>query len=234
MSTGRRSSRWGTPGRRQGARRRGRQLSLPGDHGRDPDDRRDPRQRDEASAGDDDVRRALRDATRSGRTAAARPRLWSGSRGAGSTRWCTGAACRSSGDRPADRGRLGLRDDQPGQHPGRQRRGIDQGHHRPGQQGPAPASGRLGITPRLGLGRFARPRLPRDRQGRRREEGRHRGRVALRQGRAGYDGVRPALRRGPDRLVRRRRRQAASPELRRGGREPSPAPASITGWRATS
>ena len=63
-------------------------------------------------------------------------------------------------------------------------------------------------------------RLPRDRQGRRREAGRHRRRLALRQGGAGHDGVRPALRGRAGRLVGRRRREAASPQLRRGGREP--------------
>ena len=63
--------------------------------------------------------------------------------------------------------------------------GLTQGHHRPGQQGPAAQAGRLGRAARLGVGRVARPRLPRDRQGRRREAGRHRRRLALRQGGAG-------------------------------------------------
>ena len=42
------------------------------------------------------------------------------------------------GDRTTDRRRLGLRDDQPRQHSGGQRRRVDRGDHRPGQQGPAP------------------------------------------------------------------------------------------------
>ena len=49
---------------------------------------------------------------------------------------------------------------------------------------------------------------------------RHRGRLALRQGRARHDGLRQPLRRRAGRIVRRGRRQAAPPQLRRGGREP--------------
>jgi hypothetical protein len=48
----------------------------------------------------------------------------------------------------------------------------------------------------------------------------HRGRVALRQGSARDDGVRSAVRAGPHRIVRRRRREAASTQLGRSGREP--------------
>ena len=69
--------------------------------------------------------------------------------------------------------------------------GLTKRHHRPRQQGPAAQAGRLGRAARVGVGRVARARLSRDRQGRRREEGRHRRRVALRQGGAGHDGVRP-------------------------------------------
>ena len=50
--------------------------------------------------------------------------------------------------------------------------------------------------------------------------GRHRRGLALRQGRAGHDGLRAALCRGAGRIVGRRRRQASSPQLRRGRREP--------------
>ena len=98
--------------------------------------------------------------------------------------------------------------------------GLTEGHHRPGQQGPAAQARRLGLAARLGVGRVARARLPRDRQGRRRQARRHRRRVALRQGGARHDGVRPAVRGGAGRLVRRGRRQAAPPQLRRGRREP--------------
>ena len=49
---------------------------------------------------------------------------------------------------------------------------------------------------------------------------RHRRRLALRQSGAGHDGVRPAVRDGARRIVRRGRRQAAPPQLGRGGREP--------------
>ena len=108
----------------------------------------------------------------------------------------------------------------PGQHSGRQRRRADRGHHRPRQQGPAAQARRLGLAARVGVGRFARSRLPRNRQGRRREEGRHRRRLALRQGGARHDGLRPAIRGRARRLVRRRRRQAASPQFRRSRREP--------------
>ena len=98
--------------------------------------------------------------------------------------------------------------------------GLTAGHHRPRQQGPAAQAGRLGLAARVGVGRVARPRLSRDRQGGRREEGRHRRRLALRQGGARDDGLRPAVRGRARRLVGRRRRQAASPQLRRSGREP--------------
>ena len=206
-----------TAGRRQGARRQGRQLFLPGDHRRHPDDGRHAGGRDEAGAGDDDVRRAVRDAAGARRSSASRRAV---SALAGGAPPESGDAGRSAGDRAAHRRRLGLRDDQPRQHPGGQRRRADRGHHRPGQQGPAAQAGRLGLAARVGVGRVARARLPRDRQGRGREEGRHRRRVALRQGGAGDDGLRPALRGGAGRLVGRRRRQAASPELRRSGREP--------------
>ena len=111
----------------------------------------------------------------------------------------------------------------PAQHPGRQRRRADEGHHRPGQQGPAAQAGRLGRAARLGVGRVARARLSRDRHGGRREAGRHRRRVALRQGGARDDGVRPALRGRAGRLVGRRRRQAAPPQLRARRSRTSPA-----------
>ena len=68
----------------------------------------------------------------------------------------------------------------------------------------------------------------------RREARRHRGRVALRQGRARDDGVRSALRAGPHRIVGRRRREAASSQLGAKPSRASRARASITGWPATS
>ena len=115
---------------------------------------------------------------------------------------------------------LGLRHHRPQQHPGRQRRGPDQGDHRPVQQGAAPQARRLGCAARLGLGGQPRPRLLRDRQGRRRQAGRDRGALALRQGGARGDGLRPAVRHRLHRLLGRGRGQAASPQLRRAGREP--------------
>ena len=115
---------------------------------------------------------------------------------------------------------LGLRHHRPQQHPGRQRRGPDPGDHRSLQQGPAAQGRRLGVPPRLGLGRQPGARLLRDRPGRRRQAGRHRGPLALRQGGAGGDGLRPAVRDRLHRLVRRGGRQAAPPQLRRAGREP--------------
>ena len=53
--------------------------------------------------------------------------------------------------------------DQSRQHSGRQRRGSDERHHRPGEQRPAAQARRLGRAARLGLGRVARPRLSRNR-----------------------------------------------------------------------
>ena len=130
------------------------------------------------------------------------------------------AASRSAGHRPADRRRLGLRLAEPGERAGRQRRRPDQRDHRPGQPRPASPAGRLGRAAGVGVGRLARARLPRDGSHRRCEEGRDRRRLALRQGGAGHDGVRSALRGGPGRIVGRRRRQAPSPQLGRSGREP--------------
>ena len=86
---------------------------------------------------------------------------------------------------------LGLRHHRPEQHPGRQRRRADQGHHRPVQQGAGPQARRLGCPAGLGLGGQPRPGLLRDRQGRRRQAGRDRGALALRQGGARGDGLRP-------------------------------------------
>ena len=115
---------------------------------------------------------------------------------------------------------LGLRDHRPQQHPGRQRRRADQRHHRPVQQGAAPQARRLGCPAGLGLGGQPRPGLLRDRQGRRRQAGRDRGALALRQGGARGDGLRPALRHRLHRLLGRGRGQAAPPQLRRTGGEP--------------
>ena len=51
---------------------------------------------------------------------------------------------RSSRDGATDRRRLGLRDRSAREHPGRQRRGADQRHHRTREQGPAAQAGGLG------------------------------------------------------------------------------------------
>ena len=112
--------------------------------------------------------------------------------------------------------------------------GLTKGHHRPRQQGPAAQAGRLGLAARLGLGRVARPRLSRNRQGGRREEGRHRRRVALRQGRARHDGVRP--RASPWCWSVRRAKAAPSCIAATSAKRSriSPAPANTTGWPATS
>ncbi len=106
------------------------------------------------------------------------------------------------------------------QHPGRQWCGADQGGHRPGEQGAAPPAGRLGSAAGLGLGREPGAGLLRERSGGRREAGRDRRAVAVRQGGAGRDGLRPAVRDRVHRLLRRRGSEAASPQFRRAGREP--------------
>ena len=56
-------------------------------------------------------------------------------------------------------------------------------------KGQAAQAGGLGLAAGVGLGRVARPRLSRNGQDGGREARRHRGRVALRQGRADHDGV---------------------------------------------
>ena len=129
---------------------------------------------------------------------------------------------------------LGLRHHRPQQHPGRQRRGADQGHHRPVQQGAAPQAGGLGRAAGLGVGGQPRPGLLRDRQGRGRQAGRDRGPLALRQGGARRDGLRPALRHRLHRLLGRGRGQAAPPQLRRAGGEPHRLGRISTGWPGTS
>ena len=64
------------------------------------------------------------------------------------------------------------------------------------------------------------PRLSRDGFRGGREARRHRGRVALRQGRARDPRLRAAVRAGADRVLGEGGRDAAAPQLRRGGREP--------------
>ena len=88
-----------------------------------------------------------------------------------------------------------------------------------GNKGQPRKLGRLGRAAGVGLGRQPRARLLRDRQGGRREAGRDRGPVAVRQGRHRRDGLRRAVRHRVHRVVRRRRRQAPSAQLRRAGGE---------------
>ncbi len=127
---------------------------------------------------------------------------------------------RSAGHGTADRRWLGFRRDQSVQHSGRQRRGSDEGNHRPGESWTAAQAGRLGRAARVGVGRVARPRLSGNRSDGKRKAGRHRRRIALWQSRAGDHGVRYAVRGGAGRFVRRGRREAASPQLGRSRREP--------------
>ena len=95
--------------------------------------------------------------------------------------------------------------------------GLNARDHRPVQQGPAAQGGRLGRAAGVGVGRQPRPRLFRDRQGRGRQTGRHRGTFPLRQGGDRDRGVRRPFRRRLHRLLRRRGREAAPPQLRRAG-----------------
>ena len=95
--------------------------------------------------------------------------------------------------------------------------GLTRGHHRPGQQGPTAQTRRLGRIEGVGLGREPLPRLLRNRQGCRRETGRHRGPLALWQGLAGGDGLRSALRHRLHQLLGRGRREALPAHLRRAG-----------------
>ena len=130
-----------------------RQRVVPGDQRRHPDDAGHAGRRQRAGAGDDHVR---------GGSAAGASRPPDGRR---RVRSAAGGAAGS--DPPATEqliaGGLGLRVPQSHQHSGRQRRRPDEGHHRPGQQGPAAQAGRLGLAARLGVGRGARARLPRNR-----------------------------------------------------------------------
>ena len=98
--------------------------------------------------------------------------------------------------------------------------GLTRGRDRTREQGTAAPAGRLGRPAGLGMGRFAGTRLPGIGQGRRCEARRHRRRLALRQSRAGDDGLRPAVRGGAGGIVRRRRRQTASARLGRAGGKP--------------
>ena len=191
-------------GDRQGARRIGRQLGLPGYQRRHPDDGGHAGEREPARAGDDDVRRAIRHASGARRSSAAGARLWTRS-------WCRGRPWRS-----------------------RRRAGFPRIRQPPSSSLPTggatprstpPASRRTtapGLTKGIiGLVNKGQPRKPDDwgslrawawgaargldyletDRGGRCEEGRHRRRVALRQGRAGDDGLRPAVRGRADRLV---------------------------------
>ena len=200
--------------RRQGpatGRARG-QLGVSRHQRGHPDDGRDAGRRERARAADDHVSLGQRVARRRARR-----------RSAGQGRLhvpASAAGQRSAGHRSVDRGWMGLRAAQPDERAGRQRRRAHEGHHRPGEQGPAAQARRLGRAARLGVGRVARARLPGDRCDRGRQARRHRGRLALRQGRARHDGLRQPLRRRAGRIVRRGRRQAAPPQFRRGGREP--------------
>ena len=112
--------------------------------------------------------------------------------------------------------------------------GLTRGIIGSGQQRPASEAGRLGLAARVGMGRVTRPRLSGDEMRRRCQARRHRRSVALRQSRARDDGVRPAVRSGAGRVIGRRRRETASPQLGRAGREPHRPQMSITGWPATS
>src|SRR5438477_4915153 len=122
--------------------------------------------------------------------------------------------------RGAAPGRVGLCDDRPGQHPGRQRRRAHTRYHRSRQQGTVSQAGRLGRAASLGLGRRARTGLSRDRSGRGRETRGDRRRLPLRQSRARDPRLRAALLHGTHRLLRQRGRHAPSQELRRGRRDP--------------
>ena len=129
------------PGHHQAARGPRRQLEVPADQGRHPAHADDAGRRQGAGAGDDGVRlRRIRPPA--GRPAGerghaegdAQGRCRPGGFGGG------GPSVAAAGPRQG----LGLRHHRPQQHPGRQRRGADQGDHRPVQQGAAAQARRLG------------------------------------------------------------------------------------------
>ena len=187
-------------------------IGVSRDHRRHPDDARHAGRRQGPGAGDDDVRR--RPACPAIRRRPAEAAAWSGGLTA------TGRASDPPATEQLIAAGWGYASLNPASIQADNGAGLTKRHHRAGQQGRSPQAGRLGLAARVGVGRVARARLPRDRHDGRRQEGRHRRRLALRQGRAGHDGVRHAVRGRAGRLVGRRRRQAASPQLRRSGREP--------------
>ncbi len=172
-------------------------------------------------AGDDDVRQRGISETHGGD--AGQPSRIEGDAGDG-----------SAGNGTTDRQRMGIRADRSRQHSTGQWRRSHQGNHRSHEPRPASQAGRLGRAAGVGVGCFARARLSRNRQARRREARRHRRRLSLWKGRAGDDGVRslalrscwwaPPARAAPNRtgaILEKRSRISL-------------APASTTGWPATS
>ena len=199
----------------QAARRPRGQLVVSADHGRHPAHAGDAGQRARSGARDHGVR--VRPA------AASRERAAGAASAAG--RHLAGTA-RAQG--------LGLRRARADERAGRQRRRAHARHHRPRQQGPAAGPRRLGRAAGVGVGRQPRARLFRDRPHGGCQTRRHRRSVALRQGRARRDGLRPAVRHRLHRVVGRGRGEAASPPFRRAGGERRRLQASITGWRGTT
>ena len=113
-------------------------------------------------------------------------------------------------------------------------RGLTHGHHRPVQQGPAAQAGRLGRAAGLGVGRQPGARLLRDRQGRGRQAGRHRGAVAVRQG--GDRDAWPTTSGSPSGSSARPARagRSCTAATSASWSRTWPAPASTTGWPATT
>ena len=220
-----------TAGRRQAARRPRRQLGLSRHHRRHPDDAGDAGGRDEAGAGDDDVRRAVRDAAGPWRAAAGAL-----------------AAFGPGGGAPPDPAT-------PADPPATEQLIADGWGYATINPDSIQADNGAGLTAGIiGLVNKGQPRKPDDWGALRAWAwGASRGLDYLETDKAvdakkvGIEGVsrygkaalvtmafdqRFARRAG--RLVGRRRRQAASPQLRRSGREPDRRRASITGWPATS
>ena len=223
-----------SPGHRPPARRHADNSAYPAINVDIQHDARDCRPDEAASARDDHVRR------RRAARACPSPRRAGGRVPCSAAPPPRGATVHApTGDPPATEQLIaagwGYASLSPTEHPGRQRRRPHARHHRAGQQRRSRASRTTGARCAPGPGaRRAASTISKPTRRRRREARRHRRRFALRQGRAGRDGVRS---RGSPSCSSAPRAKAARSCIAATGAKrsrTSPARASTTGWPATS